>query len=128
MADDFLLLHNGDGALGEVAVVEVRRAIEVVESAHRVVSTIVVEGARATTDNWHDLQIVKRRCPYIDKRLNIPRSVDSTLGRAAAEMLEAAERATMTMEANLANMMIGWRWIIIRSLENPMSPAFSKVD
>lgn len=48
VADDFLLLHDLDGAFAEVAVVVVVGAVEVVETTEGADSTVVIEGVRAT--------------------------------------------------------------------------------
>lgn len=51
MADDFLLLDNGDRTLTEVAVIEVIGAVEVVKTTKGADSVIIVERMRSTTSN-----------------------------------------------------------------------------
>jgi len=50
LADSLLLLNNGDRLFAELAVVEVAGAVEAVEVAHILGSTVVVEGVDSTTD------------------------------------------------------------------------------
>jgi len=51
VANSLRLLNDGDRLFAELAVVEVAGAVETVEVAHVVESTIVVEGVGSTTDN-----------------------------------------------------------------------------
>jgi hypothetical protein len=51
VADSLRLLNDGDRLLTELAVVEVAGAVEVVEVAHVLESTVIVEGVASATDN-----------------------------------------------------------------------------
>jgi len=51
VADSLRLLNDGDRLFAELAIVEVARAVEAVEAAHVLESTVVVEGVGSTTDN-----------------------------------------------------------------------------